>query len=79
MTTGNEWHTSFTLSTLAGSVALVRLQGASPTPAVMDYLDYPAMFPGRSYGCALDANRAVDSCSSMSPPATPMIRLGRRC
>jgi hypothetical protein len=50
-TTATDWHTSFRLAPERGSVALVRLQGSGLSPAVMDYVDYAGLPPGRSYGC----------------------------
>lgn len=47
-------HTSFRLNAASGSVALVRLQGAGNTAAVMDFADYTSLFPGRSVGLIPD-------------------------
>ncbi len=52
--TASAIHTGFTLSATGGSLALARLQGLSHTPAVMDYVDYPPMPSGRSFGCVPD-------------------------
>lgn len=49
-------HTSFRLNPTNGSVALVRLQGAANTPAVMDYADYANLFPNRSIGLIPDGD-----------------------
>jgi hypothetical protein len=54
VSTATAIHTGFHLSATNGSVALVRLQGSPRLPAVLDYVDYPNMSPGRSYGCATD-------------------------
>src|SRR5262249_10564897 len=44
----NEWHTSFTLTSSNGSVALSRL--VDGLPQVMDYLNYSGLGPDQSYG-----------------------------
>lgn len=49
-TTATALHTNFRLSGTNGSVALVRFQGAPATAVVMDYLDFPPMLAGLSYG-----------------------------
>ncbi|HTI70104.1 MAG TPA: lamin tail domain-containing protein [Candidatus Limnocylindria bacterium] len=43
-------HSSFRLNPTNGSVALVRQQGSPLAPAVMDYLNYKQVAPGRSFG-----------------------------
>lgn len=43
-------HTSFRLDPTNGVVALVRIQGSTDAPAVMDYLEYGQLSPDRSYG-----------------------------
>ena len=43
-------HTNFRLSPSGGSVALVRQQGSPAVSAVMDFIDYGAVNPNRSYG-----------------------------
>jgi hypothetical protein len=49
-------HTSFRLNPTNGSVALVRLQGAVNTPAVLDYADYANQFPNRGIGLIPDGD-----------------------
>lgn len=47
-------HLSFRLSDTNGSIALVRLQGVDNRPAVMDYIDFPQMAAGISFGSVAD-------------------------
>jgi hypothetical protein len=49
LTTSNELHTSFTLASGAGSLALSQL-AAKPQPQVLDYVDYTNLTPDHSYG-----------------------------
>ena len=49
-TQGANLHTNFRLNPTNGSVALVRMQGSPLAPAVMDYVDYTLLTPGRSFG-----------------------------
>ena len=51
-TTSNEWHTSFRLEPGTGAVALSRLSGGRLE--VLDYLNYSALRPDRSYGAFPD-------------------------
>ncbi len=53
-TTTNALHASFRLNATNASVALTRLQGIANTPAVLDYLDYNQVAPGRSFGSSPD-------------------------
>lgn len=46
----NELHAGFRLAPGSGAVALTRRQGTAQTPAVVDYLEYEQLTPGRSYG-----------------------------
>jgi hypothetical protein len=48
LSTTNELHTSFTLSSGAGSLALSRLY--SGQPRVLDYVDYTNLMPNHSFG-----------------------------
>ncbi|MBI1841210.1 MAG: lamin tail domain-containing protein, partial [Verrucomicrobia bacterium] len=43
-------HTPFKLDPVAGSLALVRMQGSPSIPAVMDYLNYSGLPADQSYG-----------------------------
>ena len=43
-------HTSFRLNSASGSIALSRKQGSPSLPAVMDYINYNQVSPGRSFG-----------------------------
>jgi len=49
-------HTGFRIAGNGGVVALVRLQGADNTPAVMDAVEYPTLGPGRSFGSFPDGD-----------------------
>ncbi len=49
-TTAAALHTTFRLSATNGVVALVRLQGSTSAPAVIDYLRYTEISAGRSFG-----------------------------
>ena len=49
LSTTNELHTSFVLSSGSGSVALTRL-AANGQPQVLDYVDYQNIGPNDSYG-----------------------------
>ncbi len=53
-TTANAVHASFRLNATNASVALARLQGTANLPAVLDYLDYKQVSPGRSFGSSPD-------------------------
>ena len=53
LSTLTELHTSFALTTGAGSLALSRLY--SSQPQVLDYVDYPIMAADQSYGSVPDA------------------------
>jgi hypothetical protein len=48
LSTVNEFHTSFSLQSGAGSLALSRLSGGQTQ--VLDYVDYTNLIPNRSYG-----------------------------
>ena len=48
LSSSNEWHTSFSLTSGAGSLALSRLSGGQTQ--VLDYVDYTNLIPNRSYG-----------------------------
>src|SRR5262249_7132359 len=52
LSSSNELHTSFTLSSGAGSLALSRLYQGQPQ--VLDYVDYTNLAPDRSYGSVPD-------------------------
>ncbi len=52
LSTANELHTSFTLSSGSGSLALARLYNGQPQ--VLDYVDYTNVGPNRSYGSVPD-------------------------
>jgi hypothetical protein len=52
LSTTNELHTSFTLPSGSGSLALSRLYNAQPQ--VLDYIDYTNVAPNHSYGSAPD-------------------------
>ena len=52
LSTTNELHTSFTLSSGSGSLALTRLYDGQPQ--VLDYIDYTNVAPNHSYGSAPD-------------------------
>ena len=70
-TTPAALHTNFRLTAAAGSVALVRLQGALAAPAVMDYLDYANLPADRSFGSYPDGEpRHRRSFYSPTPGAT---------
>jgi hypothetical protein len=47
-------HTSFRLNPTNGSVSLVRFQGSPSAPAVMDYVTWDQIPPGRSFGAIPD-------------------------
>ena len=49
-------HTNFRLHESTGSVALVRLQGSPPAPAVLDYVDYVLLPPDRAIGAFPDGD-----------------------
>lgn len=51
-----ELHSTFRLNPTNGSIALVRMQGSPPGPAVMDYLDYHGVGMDRSLGDVPDGN-----------------------
>ena len=53
-TTNNSLHASFRLNATNTSVALTRRQGTPNAPAVLDYLDYKQVSPGRSFGSSPD-------------------------
>jgi hypothetical protein len=52
LSTANEIHTSFTLSSGSGSLALTRLYNGQPQ--VLDYIDYTNVGPNHSYGSMPD-------------------------
>ncbi|HYG33449.1 MAG TPA: lamin tail domain-containing protein, partial [Clostridia bacterium] len=52
LSTANELHTSFTLSSRSGGVALSRLYDGKPQ--VLDYVNYTNLNPDRSYGSFTD-------------------------
>jgi hypothetical protein len=49
LSTTNEWHTSFTLGSATGSLALTRFADNGRSE-VLDYVDYQNISPGASYG-----------------------------
>jgi hypothetical protein len=72
-----EWHANFRLSAAGGSVALVRRQFGQP--AVLDYVNYPALAADRSFGSVFDGEptprQALESPTPGAPnrpPARPL-------
>jgi hypothetical protein len=57
LSTSNELHTSFTLPSTSGSLALSRLYNSQPQ--VLDYIDYANLLPNWSYGSFPDGQSFV--------------------
>ncbi len=55
-TAPGHFHTSFRLPAGSGRVVLSRLQGTPAAPAILDWVDYSALPPGRGYGSIPDGN-----------------------
>jgi hypothetical protein len=65
--TATQWHTGFRLSASGGVVALSRLQNGAP--AVVDYLEYPALGADQSFGYL--SPREEDSAAGLLALPTP--------
>lgn len=74
-------HANFRVGPTNGSVALVRRQGPGLTPAVIDYIDYRQLTPGRSFGSFPDGeprDRRAFSAVTLGTPnntAFPSVKL----
>jgi hypothetical protein len=65
--TPTDWHANFRLTAAAGVVVLSRTQNGRP--AIMDFLEYPALAPDESYGYAVP--RLEDSLAGPLPSPSP--------
>jgi hypothetical protein len=68
LSTSAELHTSFTLTSGAGSLALTRLFNGSPE--VLDYMDYTNLAPDHSYGSVPDGQSFVRQALAFATPGS---------
>ena len=73
LSTSNELHTSFRLSSGWGSLALSRLY--SGQAQVLDYIDYTNLGPNHSYGSLPDGQSFDRQEFALPPPRVPMMQV----
>lgn len=80
-TVAGSLHTSFRIHPSTGTIALVRLQGISSTPAVVDYLSWENLPAGRSFGSVPDGeprSRRIlfnPTAGAANDPAVPVVNV----
>ena len=67
--TASEWHTSFAMNPLSGSVALTRLSGESKQ--VLDYINYAGLYPNYAYGSYPDGQPFARDSFYYATPGAP--------